>query len=127
MLDHNFEISYINKIIKEYKPNYIFAPNNFNFGDKYVKKIISLKNYVLFEKVKINTLKINKLNSLLLTTSGSTESPNFVRFSQNNIKNNVQSICENLSINQTYKITTMPMAYSYGLSIINTHLLKMEQ
>ncbi len=125
LLDHNFEISYINKIIKEYKPNYIFAPNNFNFGDKYVKKIISFKNYVLFEKSKINTLKINKINSLLLTTSGSTESPKFVRFSYNNIKNNVQSICENLSINAKHTtITTMPMAYSYGLSIINTHLFK---
>ena len=38
LLDKNFEIEYIKKIIKNYKPDYIFAPSNFDFGDQYEKK-----------------------------------------------------------------------------------------
>tara|TARA_B100000965_G_scaffold406763_1_gene448226 strand:- start:8268 stop:9629 length:1362 start_codon:yes stop_codon:yes gene_type:complete len=125
LLDKNFEIEYIKKIIKNYKPDYIFAPSNFDFGDQYKKNIITFKKYVLFKNCKKNSLKLNKLNNLLLTTSGSTQSPKFVRFSSKNIHTNVKSISNILKINSNHTtITTMPMAYSYGLSIINTHLYK---
>ena len=56
-------------------------------------------------------------------TSGSTGSPEFVRLSHNNIFSNTKSICEYLKIsNNDVAITTLPISYSYGISIINTHL-----
>ena len=61
--------------------------------------------------------------ALLLTTSGSTGSPKFVRQSYQNIRANTDSIVEYLKLDATEKpITTLPMNYTYGLSIINSHL-----
>jgi len=62
---------------------------------------------------------------LLLTTSGSTGSPKLVRISYKNIEANAASIAEYLAIDENERaITTLPMSYSFGLSIINSHLLK---
>ena len=61
---------------------------------------------------------------LLLTTSGSTGSPKFVRQSYTNILDNARSIVTYLELDETERpITTLPMNYTYGLSIINSHLL----
>ena len=60
----------------------------------------------------------------MLTTSGSTGSPKFVRQSYKNVLANAQSIVQYLELNEGEKaITTLPMNYTYGLSIINSHLL----
>ena len=61
--------------------------------------------------------------ALLLTTSGSTGSPKLVRQSYANIRANTASIVEYLKIDSSERpITTLPMNYTYGLSIINSHL-----
>lgn len=60
---------------------------------------------------------------LLLATSGSTGNPKLVRLSRQNLESNAQSIREYLKIDaQERPITTMPMQYTYGLSILNSHL-----
>jgi long-chain acyl-CoA synthetase len=62
--------------------------------------------------------------ALLLTTSGSTGSPKLVRQSYCNIDANAAAIVKYLEIGQKERpITTLPMNYTYGLSIINSHLL----
>lgn len=69
--------------------------------------------------------EINPDLALCLTTSGSTGSPKFVRLSAKNILANAESIAEYLEIDEYERpITTLPMYYSYGLSVINSHLLK---
>lgn len=61
---------------------------------------------------------------LLLTTSGSTGSPKFVRQSYENIIVNAEQIAEYLKLDASERaISTLPMNYTYGLSIINSHLL----
>lgn len=63
--------------------------------------------------------------ALCLTTSGSTGSPKLVRLTKRNILANAESIEEYLQIDEHERpITMLPMYYSYGLSIINSHLLK---
>ena len=63
--------------------------------------------------------------ALCLTTSGSTGSPKLVRLTLRNIIANAESIAEYLHIEANERpITMLPMYYSYGLSIINSHLLK---
>ena len=58
-----------------------------------------------------------------MTTSGTTSSPKFVRLSNKNLYINSKQIINYLKIKKSHKtITTLPMAYSYGLSIINSHL-----
>jgi len=61
--------------------------------------------------------------ALLLSTSGSTGSPKQVRLSYTNIQSNADSITLFLGLSQTERaITTLPLHYSYGLSVLNSHL-----
>ena len=62
--------------------------------------------------------------ALLLTTSGSTGSPKLVRQSYENVYTNAAAIGDYLELDGFERaITTLPMSYTYGLSIINSHLL----
>ena len=62
--------------------------------------------------------------ALLLSTSGTTASPRLVRLSQQNLQSNADSIVSYLNITSNDRpITSLPMHYSYGLSVINSHLL----
>lgn len=61
---------------------------------------------------------------LLLTTSGTTGSPRLVRLSRAALQANAKSIASYLCLDSKERpITSLPMNYSYGLSIINSHLL----
>jgi acyl-CoA synthetase (AMP-forming)/AMP-acid ligase II len=63
--------------------------------------------------------------ALLLSTSGSTGSPKLVRLSYDNLQANAESIVEYLGITENDSaMTTLPMSYCYGLSVINSHLLR---
>ncbi|WP_438864912.1 AMP-binding protein [Neptunicella sp.] len=62
--------------------------------------------------------------ALLLSTSGSTGSPKQVALSATNLHSNASAICQTLPILGSDKtITTLAPFYSYGLSVINSHLL----
>ena len=61
---------------------------------------------------------------LLLATSGSTGEPKLVRLSRKNVMSNAQSIRDYLHLTEDERpITSLPMHYTYGLSVINSHLL----
>ncbi|GAA5123313.1 AMP-binding protein [Haloechinothrix salitolerans] len=63
--------------------------------------------------------------ALLLSTSGSTGSPKLVRLSARNVQANAESIARYLEIEPTDRpITSLPMQYCYGLSVINSNLLR---
>lgn len=63
--------------------------------------------------------------ALMLSTSGSTGSPKLVRLSHANLQSNAESIAEYLNIGPDDRAaTTLPMSYCYGLSVINSHLLR---
>jgi len=60
---------------------------------------------------------------LLMSTSGSTGSPKLVRLSRAAIGANACAIVDYLGLQPTDRaITTLPLAYSFGLSILNSHL-----
>ena len=122
LLDKSFNINFIYKIINTYKPNYIFAPKEIDFKSFIVKK--KFKKYNLYTSTSKTKNKIEFINYLLLPTSGTTQSPKFVRLTKQNLVINSLRIIEELKIKKDHTvITTMPMGYSYGLSILNTHLL----
>ncbi|WDZ88095.1 AMP-binding protein [Micromonospora cathayae] len=63
--------------------------------------------------------------ALLLSTSGSTGSPKLVRLSHTNLQANAESIAEYLGIRADDRAaTTLPLHYCYGLSVVNSHLLR---
>ncbi len=96
------------------------------------KKKLKLKNYHSIYNFYSHELLVSQKNyriklynqlSLLISTSGSTGTSKFVRQSNKNLINNTKVICDYLSITEKdTTITTLPMSYVYGLSIINTHL-----
>ena len=123
LLDESFSDQYIKKLIKIYKPEFIYGEDQrlqqFNLKDQKLKCL----NFCLFKTKYRKNNYINKKNLLLISTSGSTNSPKFVRLSQINLIDNTKKIIDYLKINSAHKtITTMPFGYSYGLSIINSHL-----
>lgn len=68
---------------------------------------------------------VNPETAILLSTSGSTGSPKAVRLSYRNIDSNAESITAYLGIDSNdIAITSLPMSYSYGLSVVNSHLAK---
>ena len=61
--------------------------------------------------------------ALLLSTSGTTGSPKLVRLSRQNLQSNAAAIATYLGLTSRDRaITTLPMQYCYGLSVINSHL-----
>lgn len=63
--------------------------------------------------------------ALLMSTSGSTGSPKLVRLSRANLEANADAIATYLDIRRTDRaVTTLPMSYCYGLSVVHSHLLR---
>ncbi len=61
--------------------------------------------------------------ALLLSTSGSTGSSKLVRLSRQNLHANAEAIVSYLGITTDDRaVTTLPMRYCYGPSVINSHL-----
>ncbi|HEV2568221.1 AMP-binding protein [Sphingomonas sp.] len=62
--------------------------------------------------------------ALLLSTSGSTGSPKLARFTSSAIRANAASIAEYLNLTPDERpLLHLPTSYSYGMSVINSHLL----
>lgn len=86
--------------------------------------VYELKDYVLLRTKCSSEYPINQQLALLLSTSGSTGSPKMVRQSYKNLVANMNSIADFLELDEKEcAITTLPMNYTYGLSVINSHLL----
>jgi acyl-CoA synthetase (AMP-forming)/AMP-acid ligase II len=62
--------------------------------------------------------------ALMLPTSGTTGSPKMVRLSYRALQSNAAAIAEYLALSSAERpILALPMHYSYGLSVVNSHLL----
>ncbi|WP_165550021.1 AMP-binding protein [Kribbella speibonae] len=69
------------------------------------------------------TAVIDRGPALLLMTSGSTGAPRVVCLSADNLSANADSIGQALAITEADRaITSLPLHYCYGLSVLNSHL-----
>lgn len=130
LLDGEKNIGILTSLATQYSPNYFWAPLNRvqELVDANLTHSEPLYTYANYALLKSTYERIEPMNAdllLCLTTSGSTGSPKFVRLSQANLLSNANSIAEYLSIDQSERpITTLPMYYSFGISVINSNLLK---
>ncbi len=112
----------LDSLLKSYKPQYIFCSSEWYCEGA---KLITVGGYHLLETEYKTAPVMNGELAVLITTSGSTGSPKLVMQSYKNIDSNAESIAQYLEITENDRaITTMPMSYTYGLSIIQSHLLK---
>jgi len=123
LINSDLEESLIRDIIEKYNPSYIFIPlTNQNYDFKYAKFL----TYNSFSVLKARNSFQTELDSelaILLSSSGSTGSPKLIRISYKNLLSNAISISNYLNLSSDeIAITNLPMNYSYGLSIINSHL-----
>ncbi len=124
LLNANMDYELMVNLIEKYNPAYIWLPKDLRqiFSD--MNLVYSAYEYVLLQGCSNNEYKMFQDLCLMLTTSGSTGSPKFVRQSYSNVKENAVSIAKYLQLNQDERpITTLPMNYTYGLSIINSHFI----
>jgi long-chain acyl-CoA synthetase len=123
LLDEKLNDEIRNSLVENYKPDFIISSNSispefYSFSFKY-------ESLNFFKRTESNSINIFPELSVLLSTSGTTGSPKLVRLAYKNIQSNAESIAEYLQIDENERpITTLPINYSYGLSIINSHLLK---
>lgn len=112
-------------MVETYMPEYIWIPTKSDYlaaEQRYIK-IFSYLAYELWERIEKCGQQLHSELALLLTTSGSTGSPKLVRLSRENIESNTKSICEYLKLTESERaVTSLPMSYTYGLSIIHTFL-----
>ena len=124
LLNSNLDENLLNNLLNTYKPEFIWLPAEQIKQFQGMRKIHEAYNYVLLKTDYEKSYALHEDLGLLLTTSGSTGSPKFVRQSCENVLDNAKSIVKYLEINANERpITTLPMNYTYGLSIINSHLL----
>lgn len=124
LLNAHLEEGLLKRLLHTYKPEYLWLPDERAGGFSGYKKVYTAYGYTLLLTGYQPQYALADKLALLLTTSGSTGSPKFVRQSYQNILENAKSIVRYLELGCTERpITTLPMNYTYGLSIINSHLL----
>lgn len=125
MVDATINETLAENLLGLYRPQYIYVPQE--LLEEYADMEVVHKefDYVLLKTGYAEEYPLYEELGLLLTTSGSTGSPKLVRQSYTNIQSNAESIAEYLQLDEEERpITTLPMNYTYGLSIINSHILK---
>lgn len=124
LLDGQKNEEVVESLLTIYKPAYLWVSEDRTELIKDHKVLYSTHGFSL---VAYNEQagKIHPGIALLLTTSGSTGSPKLVKLTRENLLSNAESIAGYLSITSDERpVTSLPMYYSYGLSVINSHLIK---
>jgi long-chain acyl-CoA synthetase len=111
-----------NELEQLYKPSIIYDKTR-NEILKYEVKSCKDVNY--FKSKEDFDINVHPKIKILISTSGTTGSPKFVKLSEENLLSNANSICEYLPIN-SIDVTplNLPVFYSYGLSVLTSNSLR---
>lgn len=124
LLNSHLEEELLQDLLAAYQPSFLWVPQDQSEQFAGMEIVYEAYDYLLLKTGYEKEYPLYEELGLLLTTSGSTGSPKFVRQSYANVLDNAQSIVKYLELDETERpITTLPMNYTYGLSIINSHLL----
>ena len=122
LLSADLDKELLHYLLDTYQPNYLWMPQK--MVDQFDGKVVMSEYGYSLLSYSDKKIDMYPELALLLTTSGSTGSPKLVRQSYTNIESNAQSIVQYLELDETERpITMLPMNYTYGLSVINSHLL----
>lgn len=121
LVDNSMEQDLLKELINLYEPRYLWVPqkNSHNFN---MQIIFEKYDYCLLDTGN-KVYEINDKLSLLLTTSGSTGSPKLVRYKYGNLEANARNVAKEFGWTANERaIVDLPMQYTMGLNVINTHL-----
>jgi long-chain acyl-CoA synthetase len=119
-------LDHIRSLVEAYQPDFVWGPSS-------VVRTLALEGSPITSRSDKHQLFVLRRDdcakaidadlALLMSTSGSTGSPVFVRQSYENLVSNADRIRESLDMHEGDRaITTLPLNYTYGLSILNSHL-----
>ena len=129
-IDADLDTSLLDGLVETYAPELIL----FGADSAEAARALELDGYggsealhddiAMLRRKTDHPLPIHPDLSLLLSTSGSTGSPKLVRLSAANVVANGDAIRQALRIDETERaITSLAFSYSFGLSIVHSHLL----
>ncbi len=119
LLDSSLNPDLLREFLATYQPDWLFGWEDAVSGFR--QRGAGVPG--LLESESPQNIAVHADLALLLTTSGSTGSPKLVRLTRANLAANAKSIAQYLELTPEERpITSLPMSYSYGLSVINSHL-----
>lgn len=121
MLSAKIDRELLNNLSEVYHPSYYWIPEA--FADKVEgEKVMSEYGYHLV-KSDYEPYPLNEKLSLLMTTSGSTGSPKLVRHKYGNLEANARNVAAVFGWTPEERgVCDLPMNYTMGLNVINSHL-----
>ena len=123
LLGQGLAANQLDRLIQTYDPRFVFISDGASWNRDNTKEKWRLGEYGFYQRENVASKVLHEDLALLMATSGSTGSPKLVRLSFRNIIKNAESIIQYLRITAKERaITSLPFNYSYGLSVINSHL-----
>lgn len=120
LLDPNLDGQFAESLTAVYRPDFLLDPVQCDTGAFGIVEKCGVK---ICRALHPHDHSLHPDLTVLLSTSGSTGSPKLVRLSAKNIAANAKSIAEAIRIlPDDLAIASLPLHYSYGLSVINSHL-----
>lgn len=120
MLSASMDKELLEGLIDLYHPGYIWKPIDLVLEHEEI--LFNQYGYALIA-TGLDTYQMYEELSLLLTTSGSTGSPKLVRHSYRNLEAQARNISAFFELNETERpMLDLPINYTYGLSVLNSHL-----
>lgn len=121
LLDARMDEQFQRELVAWYRPHMVMSHE---IGEWNGYEGLSLEGqHILRRKQLHEAPQLHPDLTLLLSTSGTTGSPKMIRLSSQNLASNSSAIIHYLGITSKERaIASLPMHYSYGLSVLNTHL-----
>ena len=121
LLNEGLDRSLLSTLIKKYTPAMLWVPRH-SVQEFPYELVYEAHDYALL-KTGYEVYPVNDQLSMLLTTSGSTGCPKLVRHKYGNIEANARNVAVAFGwTNEERPICALPMNYTMGLNVINTHL-----
>ena len=128
LLDSAVRADVLSDLLTRYRPEMVLAsaapvgPTAVALGADYRPVELGWGG-VASERIDIAEGSLHPDLGILLPTSGTTGSPKFVRLAMQAVDSNAAAIATALAIGPTDRaVASLPLHYSYGLSVLNSHL-----
>ena len=121
LLSSSMDRELLMNLIKLYRPSHLWVPAGMaeSFG---YKNVFGKYGYSLLD-TGLQTFRLYDDLSLLLTTSGSTGSPKFVRHSYANVEANAANVAAVFELDSSERgMVSLPIQFTQGLNVASSHL-----
>ncbi len=124
MLSHELDGTLLNKLNKQYPPNFIIKLKQHS-EEINLNLVYTFERFSIYKNSKSKNINYNLHPKLkfLLPTSGSTGSPKLVRHSLENITASSRMVSKSLGIKEEdVALGILPLYYTMGMSVVLSHL-----